>query len=105
MEPQDPTAQTFFMAALLLIYERDGAQKQRHMNILFASPDGQISREGLSGIQATAMQRLHVENGIEPEQVKDVIFLNVFYLITATQEAFLGQLQQEETLTEEVAQG
>ena len=95
-EPQDQSGQTqaFFMAAMLLMYERDGALKQRHMNILFASPNGQITREGLSGIQASALQRLHVENGVEPDQVKDVVFLNIFYLTTAIPEVFLGQPEE-----------
>lgn len=80
----------YFMAAVLAIYEKEGAQKQRHMNILLNLPSPHINKDALANIQRGAMARLTAENGVEAADVKDVIILSTSLLGAMTQEEFEG---------------
>lgn len=90
--PVAPAATTacFFMAAVLAIYEKEGAQKQRHLNVLIETDMVDITKEALGGIQRGAMQRMAAENAVTPEQIKDIVILGITFLGRMDPEVFHG---------------
>ena len=80
----------YFMTAVLAVYERDEAMKQRHLNVLLEAATPNLTKAHLAQIQKSAMARLHAENNVDPNSVKDVVILNISLLGQMTEEAFHG---------------
>lgn len=78
MSNQNP--QHYYMATVLIIYERDGAPKQKHMNMVIQVPRKLLTTSSLNNVRMTALQRLAEETGVTAEDVRDLIFLGFTYL-------------------------
>ena len=83
----------FHIATMLSIYERDGKLAQRHVNLLMETDDGNVTKEHLQNLNASAIQRLRAENDVQHEQVKDLIVLSITLLGWMTQEEFYGKIE------------
>jgi len=83
-ETQSNPGNCYFIATALCIYvkEDDGetAIKQRHLNVLLESDTAAITKSQLNTLHRSAMQRLNAENGVTPDQIKDIVIMNVSYL-------------------------
>lgn len=82
------TPMNHFLVTALAIYERDGVQKQRHLNIHAANENAFLNRASLSAINVAIVDRLTRENAVDPSQIKDVVILNISYLGVMTDEEF-----------------
>lgn len=82
---------SYFMVAILAIYERGEIVKQRHLNVMIELPSPQITKANLSDIQRSAIARLHAENNVEVSAVRDIVILNISMLGVMPAEAFHGQ--------------
>jgi hypothetical protein len=80
----------FFMASVLVMYEREETVRQRHLNLLFEAPQPAIRKEDLNSLHRSALARIHAENDVSPDQVKDIVFLNMFLLGCMPSETFYG---------------
>lgn len=77
--PQETNAY-FFLVAALVIYEKDGAQKQRHLNVLAEMDQPNVTKQCLADIQRSVLQRLNAENNVTPDMVRDIVLLNISLL-------------------------
>ena len=80
-----------FLVTALAIYEREGVQKQRHLNIHASNEHAFLNRASLSAINIAVVDRLVRENAIDPNQIKDVVLLNISYLGSMTDEEFAAE--------------
>lgn len=80
-----------YIATGLIGYVRDGEPKQRHMNIMVQREDKKITYETINTIRMSCIQRLHDENKVAPEDVKDFVILNISYLGHMAQSEFEGR--------------
>lgn len=80
----------FYMAAALAIYERDGTQKQRHLNVLIQTDNLNLTKADLGTMNRTVLQRLQTENNVSPDMVRDVVFLGISLLGAMPPETFHG---------------
>lgn len=80
----------FFIVAVLAIYEKEGAPKQRHLNVILELPIPVITKKDLGTIQKQAMARLHAENGVTPDLMRDVVVLSINPLGSMPVEMFNG---------------
>lgn len=80
----------FFIVAALAIYEKDGAPKQRTLNVLAETQHINITKKGLADIQQTVMQRLSAENAVQPDQIKDIVIMGISLLGVMSSEVFHG---------------
>ncbi len=78
----------YHMSALLVIYNKDDAQRQRHMNIIFETETMNVTQAHLAKVQQAAMARISAENGVEIENILDMIFLSTSILGAMTAEEF-----------------
>ncbi len=83
-------ASFFFMNTVLVVYEKDETPRQRTMNILLEVSEPSITKSGLGEIQKNAMQRIHEENGVDSDMLRDVVITNTCLLGHMTQEEFHG---------------
>lgn len=73
----------YFMATLEVAIkpEEDGApNRRRTVNVLLESESPQLSKKNLDETYKAALKRIEVENQVDPDQVVDVVFLNMFLL-------------------------
>jgi hypothetical protein len=80
LNQQDKTPEQtacFFMVAVLALYEREGSMKERHLNVLIETASPNLTRTTLGDIQKAAFRRINTENGITPDNVKDMVILNI----------------------------
>ena len=101
MEPT--TSNYYFIVSALVIYERDGENKQRPLNVLTEMDQPNITKADLGSIQRTVTQRINSENGVTPDQVKDVVILNICLLGLMDPKVFHAEpnetLDQKMTIT------
>lgn len=94
----DENSSFFFMAAALCIYgkvENDVETiRQRHINVLLEADTPQLRKADLNTMHRSAMQRLNAENGVTPDQIKDIVILNISLLGAMPPELFHGEPQQ-----------
>jgi len=90
-EADVPDIACFFMASALAIYEREGALKQRHLNVLLQSDTPQLTRKDLGTMNRTVLQRLQAENEVSPDMVKDVVFMSISPLGMMPPSVFHGE--------------
>lgn len=88
---QEADVACFFMASALAIYERDDEIKQRNLNVLLQSSTPSITKDDLQTLNRTVMQRLNAESDVQPDQIKDVIFMSISFLGAMPPEEFHGQ--------------
>jgi hypothetical protein len=81
----------FFVCAVLTIYIKEGIQKQRHINILLETSGPNLTRKDLGSISQNSMARLHSENAVPPEDIKDVVILSITPLGKMSPDAFYGK--------------
>lgn len=94
------TPKNHFLVAALAIYDREGVQKSRHLNIHAADENSHLNRQSLSAINVAVVDRLNRESNIDPSQIKDVVILNISFLGVMTDEEFAGAAAEEETAPE-----
>lgn len=87
------TDSSFFMAAALCMYTKDDVVKQRHVNVLAETHLPQITKMDLNTLHRTAMQRLNTENDVTPEQILDIVFVNISFLGTMPPQQFYSDSQ------------
>lgn len=86
-----PTPMMYFhLISALVMYERDGLPKQRHLNVLAETDVPELNKADLGAIQRTVMQRINLENNVSPEMIQDVVMLNISMLGRMTSEEFHG---------------
>ena len=90
MPPKNPPV-LFFMAAVKCFYTRDEVLKEREFNVLFEASAPQITKNDLDQIQQSALKRMQAENGVEPQNFVDIVFLSVFPLGQMTPTEFYGE--------------
>lgn len=90
----------FFMASCLVIYIKDDAQKQRHINILMQSTSLNIAKADLNSLNQNAIGRIVQESDVAPKDVKDVVFLNIACLGHMTEDEFHGEPEKQLTTTQ-----
>jgi hypothetical protein len=78
----------FYMVAALVTYLRDGATKQRHLNIVMQSPEKNITASPLNQARLTLIQRLYQEADVHVEDLRDFVFLGFSYLGHMTDKEF-----------------
>lgn len=88
--PKKQSQSCFYMVSAVVMYERDGELKQRTLNVLAETDFPRIEKANLSAINQAIVRRVHAENNVNPEQVKDVVLLNMFLLGQMTPEEFHG---------------
>lgn len=93
-EDQGESKQFFFLASVLAIYERDGENKQRNLNVLLQSNSMHLTKSDLNTLHRTALQRINMENKVTPDMVKDIVFMSINLLGLMTSEEFQ---REEET--------
>lgn len=82
------TKKIFHIGAVLVYYLKDGATKQRHLNVLMETTDGNITKEHLNKINLLSLSRLKAENDVNQEQVVDLVILNIAPLGLMTDATF-----------------
>lgn len=80
----------FHLISALVMYERDGQPKHRHLNVLAETEVQELSKSDLGAIQRTVMQRVNIENNVSPEMIQDVVMLNICMLGRMSSEEFHG---------------
>lgn len=81
----------YFLIAVLVFYRNaEGAQKERHLNLVMSTNSDALTKQELARIQHGAAARLHAENGIEQDALLDVVTLNIMPLGFMTEEEFQG---------------
>lgn len=88
----------FFIVTVLVVYERDEQPKQRTMNVMMEAQNPNLDKSALAQIQQAAMSRIHAENNVTPDQVKDVVIMNISLLGQMTQEQFHGTTPNAKTV-------
>lgn len=78
----------FFVACVLLTYMRDGAPKQRHMNVFIETTTKKITMGHIDDARMAALQRLGQENEVTPDKVLDFCIINISHLGLMTTEEF-----------------
>ena len=93
-EVQDASSQKsfFFLVAMLVYYNRDdnSGPKQRHLNTLVESHSPNISKAVLGDMQRLAMKRIHAEHAVEPDQILDIVIINISHLAHMSSDEFHG---------------
>jgi hypothetical protein len=85
-----PTATCHFMATALAIYDRDGANKQRHVNVLIETANPNLTKADLGQITSAVLARVKAENDVLPKDIKDVVILNIVLLGVMPADVFHG---------------
>lgn len=80
--------QHYYMGAALSIYQRDGVQKQRHMNMVMELDEKKITASVLDQARQAILQRTITEGNLPPDAVNDIIFLNWTHLGFMSQKEF-----------------
>lgn len=90
-KPPAPEQSSFFMAAMIVYYEREGSLKTRHMNMLLQLPAGaQLNKTVLASLNQKAVARITAENAVALDEVRDLVFLGISFLGIMTEEEFHG---------------
>jgi len=79
-DTQEEKLMFFFMATALAIYGTDDGPKQRHVNVLLESPQIHLAKKDLQHMNRSVIARINAENGITPDQIKDVVITNISLL-------------------------
>lgn len=82
----------FFLVSATAIYTREGAQRQRTINVIADIDTPQISKSVLAQLHLVAMRRIISENAVEPGDVQDIVINNI---------CLLGQMSHEDFYREE----
>jgi len=82
----------FFMATALAIYQTDDGIKQRHVNVLLECVTPQLAKKELQQISRSVIARINAENKVAPDQVKDIIMMNILPLGHMSPEEFHREL-------------
>lgn len=103
MNQETPIAQqglpsyAFYIAACLVTFVRDEDEgpKQKHMNVLMQTDSANVTKHDLNMLNRMVMQRMNIEAGVTPDQIKDCIFLNITMLGIMTEQEFHGKDYQD----------
>lgn len=86
--PQGEVKEYFHLVAAQAIYSKDDQLKQRTVNIMLITASPNILRDDLDKANQGVMARLNKENDVTPDQLRDIVLLNIFPLAYTTQEDF-----------------
>lgn len=81
----------FFMATGTVAYERDGAPRQKTMNVMLKLDKGVITNADMAQANQAIIGRLHQETGVPVEDVRDFWFLGFSPLGQMTEAEFYGE--------------
>lgn len=81
----------YFMVAAMSTYEREGALKTRHLNVLAAAETQNLTKKDLDSVHRTILQRLTNENGVAPDQLKDTVLISISHLGYMTEKTFMNK--------------
>lgn len=84
----------FHICSMLTFFEQDGQLRQRHINVLLETSDGNITKQHLNQINSSGVARLAAENDIPEQNIKDLVILNISVLGQMTPEVFSGEPAQ-----------
>lgn len=85
--------QHYYMCAVKVMYEKNELINDWLLNILLESPNQSINRTQLAQINASVMQRLKSTHDVSPNDVVDIVVLNVFHLGHMAAKEFFGEAQ------------
>lgn len=87
--PEKPVS-FFHLVAALAIYTKDGAAKQRHVNIMLETASPHVVRKDLDQVNQGVLSRVNTENDVQPEDLKDIVILNICRLAVTDRDTFYG---------------
>lgn len=102
-ETDEPVQQDVchYVASILVMYDRDGSPKQRHLNVLFEAASPHITKSDLSQINQAALRRVCTENKVEVSDIKDTVILNLVLLSILPSAVFHGEPLDEQEASPE----
>ena len=89
-----PKLEHFHLVTALAMYKRDDAVKQRHVNILLETASPNIMRADLEQINQGVLSRISTENNVQPEDLQDIVILNISRLAVSEPSEFYGNTQK-----------
>ncbi len=94
-----PSPSYFHLVAAIAIYQtgKDEGPKQRHVNVMLETSSPNIMRSDLDQVNQGVMTRLNVENNVQPEEMRDIVLLNISRLAIASSKDFYYGQNLEET--------
>jgi hypothetical protein len=85
-------AKYYIMATVQAAFrDKDGNAQARTLNALLETESPNINREMLDTINEGVLRRLKNENGVDPNSVFDIVFINICPLGLMTHKMFHGE--------------
>lgn len=67
----------FFLAAVVVFYRKEDRDMRRHMNVLLEVDSPHLTKSDLGEVHHSSLVRIKAENDVNPDQVQDIVILNL----------------------------